>query len=83
MVKLMSYTMAFAALAVAVASSFSPVARAQTLATTTTVELKAALAAGAKVIFSMTVSPENAAEGSLMAQTFIAEPSNERRGGHV
>jgi branched-chain amino acid transport system substrate-binding protein len=75
-------------------------------------ELKAARAAGANVIFSMTVGPENAviansrkaigwkvpqvgawtlsfpffidggkdaAEGSLMAQTFIAEPSNERR----
>jgi branched-chain amino acid transport system substrate-binding protein len=75
-------------------------------------ELKAAQAAGANVIFSYTVGPENAviakgraalgwkvtqvgawplsfpffidgakqaAEGSLMAQTFIAEPSNERR----
>jgi len=75
-------------------------------------ELKAARAAGANVIFSMTVGPENAviangrkalgwkvpqvggwplsfpffidggkdaADGSLMAQTFIAEPSNERR----
>ena len=75
-------------------------------------ELKAARAAGANVIFSMTVGPENAviangrkaigwkvpqvgawplsfpffidgakdaAEGALMAQTFIAEPSNERR----
>ena len=75
-------------------------------------ELKAARAAGADVIFSMTVGPENAviangrkamgwkvpqvgawplsfpffidggkdaAEGALMAQTFIAEPSNERR----
>lgn len=77
-----------------------------------TEELKAARAAGASVIFSMTVGPENAviangrkdlgwkvpqvgawplsfpffidggkdaAEGALMAQTFIAEPSNERR----
>ena len=77
-----------------------------------TEELKAARAAGANVIFSMTVGPENAviangrkalawkvpqvgawplsfpffidggkeaAEGALMAQTFIAEPSNERR----
>jgi branched-chain amino acid transport system substrate-binding protein len=75
-------------------------------------ELKVARAAGADVIFSMTVGPENAviangrkalgwkvpqvggwplsfpffidgakdaAEGALMAQTFIAEPSNERR----
>ena len=75
-------------------------------------QLKAARAAGANVIFSMTVGPENAviatgrkalgwkvpqvgswplsfpffidggkdaAEGALMAQTFIAEPSNERR----
>lgn len=75
-------------------------------------ELKAARAAGADVIFSFTVGPENAvialdrkamdwkvtqvgawplsfpyfidgakdaAEGALMAQTFIAEPSNERR----
>ncbi|TXT35921.1 MAG: branched-chain amino acid transport system substrate-binding protein [Comamonadaceae bacterium] len=75
-------------------------------------ELKAAQAAGANVIFSYTVGPENAviardrksmgwkvpqvgawplsfpffiegakdaAEGALMAQTFIAEPSNERR----
>ena len=75
-------------------------------------ELKAARVAGAKVIFSMTVGPENAviakgrqalgwkvpqvgawtlsfpffidggkeaADGALMAQTFIAEPSNERR----
>ena len=75
-------------------------------------ELKTARAAGANVIFSMTVGPENAviaigrkalgwkvpqvgawplsfpffidggkdaAEGALMAQTFIAEPSNERR----
>lgn len=75
-------------------------------------ELKAARAAGADVIFSMTVGPENAAiangrkalgwkvpqvgawplsfpffidgakdaaDGALMAQTFIAEPSNERR----
>ena len=75
-------------------------------------ELKAARSAGANVIFSMTVGPENAviangrkaigwkvpqvggwplsfpffidgakdaAEGALMAQTFIAEPSNERR----
>ncbi len=75
-------------------------------------ELKAAKAAGANVIFSYTVGPENAviargrqalgwkvpqvgawplsfpffidggkeaAEGALMAQTFIAEPSNERR----
>lgn len=77
-----------------------------------TEELKAARAAGANVIFSMTVGPESAviangrkalnwkvpqvgawplsfpffieggkdaAEGALMAQTFIAEPSNERR----
>lgn len=77
-----------------------------------TEELKAARAAGANVIFSYTVGPENAvvaqgrkalgwkvpqvgpwtlsfpffidgakdaAEGALMAQTFIAEPSNERR----
>ena len=77
-----------------------------------TEELKAARAAGANVIFSMTVCPENAviangrkslswkvpqvgawplsfpffidgakdaADGALMAQTFIAEPSNERR----
>lgn len=75
-------------------------------------EMKAAKAAGADVIFSYTVGPENAviakskqaigwkvsqvgawplsfpffldgakeaAEGALMAQTFIAEPSNERR----
>jgi branched-chain amino acid transport system substrate-binding protein len=75
-------------------------------------ELKAAQAAGANVVFSYTVGPENAviakgrqalkwnvpqvgawplsfpffldgakdaAEGALMAQTFIAEPSNERR----
>jgi branched-chain amino acid transport system substrate-binding protein len=75
-------------------------------------EMKTARAAGAEVIFSMTVGPENAviansrkaigwkvpqvgawtlsfpffidgakdaAEGALMAQTFIAEPSNERR----
>ena len=75
-------------------------------------ELKTARAAGADVIFSMTVGPENAAiansrkaigwkvpqvgawplsfpffidgakdaaEGAMMAQTFIAEPSNERR----
>jgi len=75
-------------------------------------ELKAARAAGANVIFSYTVGPENAviargrqamkwsvqqvgawplsfpffidggkeaADGALMAQTFIAEPSNERR----
>jgi branched-chain amino acid transport system substrate-binding protein len=75
-------------------------------------EMKAARAAGAEVIFSYTVGPENAviakakqaigwkvpqvgawtlsfpffldgakeaAEGALMAQTFIAEPSNERR----
>jgi branched-chain amino acid transport system substrate-binding protein len=75
-------------------------------------ELKEAKAAGANVIFSYTVGPENAviangrqalgwkvtqvgawtlsfpffidgakqaAEGALMAQTFIAEPSNERR----
>lgn len=75
-------------------------------------ELKAARDAGADVIFSYTVGPENAAiangrralnwgvpqvgawplsfpffiegakaaaEGALMAQTFIAEPSNERR----
>jgi branched-chain amino acid transport system substrate-binding protein len=75
-------------------------------------EMKAAKAAGAEVIFSYTVGPENAviakskqaigwkvpqvgawtlsfpffidgakdaAEGALMAQTFIAEPSNERR----
>ena len=75
-------------------------------------ELKAARAAGAEVILSYTVGPENAviakdrqamgwkvkqvgpwtlsfpffidgakeaADGSLMAQTFIAEPSNERR----
>ena len=74
--------------------------------------LKAAQAAGANVVFSYTVGPENAviangrrdlkwdvpqvgawtlsfpffidgakqaAEGALMAQTFIAEPSNERR----
>ena len=77
-----------------------------------TEEMKTARAAGAEVIFSMTVGPENAviansrkaigwkvpqvgawtlsfpffidgakdaAEGALMAQTFIAEPSNERR----
>ena len=77
-----------------------------------TEELKAAKAAGANVIFSYTVGPENAviargrqalnwkvtqvggwplsfpffveggkeaADGALMAQTFIAEPSNERR----
>ncbi|MEY2862111.1 MAG: hypothetical protein RL392_2569 [Pseudomonadota bacterium] len=75
-------------------------------------ELKEAKAAGANVIFSYTVGPENAviangrqalgwkvtqvgawtlsfpffidgakqaAEGALMAQTFVAEPSNERR----
>ena len=75
-------------------------------------ELKAARAAGADVVFSYTVGPENAviargrqalgwrvpqvgawplsfpffidggkeaADGALMAQTFIAEPSNERR----
>jgi branched-chain amino acid transport system substrate-binding protein len=75
-------------------------------------ELKQAKAAGANVIFSYTVGPENAviargrqalgwkvpqvgawplsfpffidggkeaAEGAMMAQTFIAEPSNERR----
>ncbi len=75
-------------------------------------ELKTAKAAGANVIFSYTVGPENAviargrqalnwkvtqvggwplsfpffvdggkeaADGALMAQTFIAEPSNERR----
>ncbi len=75
-------------------------------------ELKAAREAGANVVFSCTVGPENAviakgrealkwavpqvgawplsfpffingagaaAEGALMAQTFIAEPSNERR----
>lgn len=75
-------------------------------------DLKAARAAGANVVFSYTVGPENAviakgrqalnwkvpqvgawplsfpffieggkdaAEGALMAQTFIAEPSNERR----
>jgi branched-chain amino acid transport system substrate-binding protein len=74
-------------------------------------EMKAARAAGAEVIFSYTVGPENAviakskqaigwrvpqagptlsfpffidgakeaAEGALVAQTFIAEPSNERR----
>jgi branched-chain amino acid transport system substrate-binding protein len=75
-------------------------------------EMKAAKAAGAQVVFSYTVGPENAliakskqaigwkvpqvgawplsfpffidgakeaAEGALMAQTFIAEPSNERR----
>jgi branched-chain amino acid transport system substrate-binding protein len=75
-------------------------------------ELKSAKAAGANVVFSYTVGPENAviargrqtlkwpvpqvgawplsfpffidgagdaAEGALMAQTFIAEPSNERR----
>jgi branched-chain amino acid transport system substrate-binding protein len=77
-----------------------------------TTELKAARNAGANVIFSYTVGPENAviangrkelgwrvpqvgawalsapsfidgakeaADGTLMAQTFIAEPSNERR----
>jgi branched-chain amino acid transport system substrate-binding protein len=77
-----------------------------------TEEMKAARAAGADVVFSYTVGPENAviaqskqaigwkvtqvgawplsfpffiegakeaAEGALMAQTFIAEPSNERR----
>ncbi len=77
-----------------------------------TAELQAARAAGANVVFSYTVGPENAviargraqlrwnvpqvggwtlsfpffidgagpaAEGALMAQTFIAEPSNERR----
>ena len=77
-----------------------------------TEELKAAKAAGANVVFSYTVGPENAviargrqelkwkvpqvgawplsfpffieggkeaADGALMAQTFIAEPSNERR----
>ena len=75
-------------------------------------EMKSARAAGAEVVFSYTVGPENAviaqskqaigwkvtqvgawplsfpffidgakdaAEGALMAQTFIAEPSNERR----
>lgn len=75
-------------------------------------EMKAARSAGADVVFSYTVGPENAviararqaigwkvpqvgawplsfpffidgakeaAEGALMAQTFIAEPSNERR----
>jgi branched-chain amino acid transport system substrate-binding protein len=75
-------------------------------------EMRAAKAAGAQVVFSYTVGPENAviakskqaigwkvpqvgawtlsfpffldgakeaAEGALMAQTFIAEPSNERR----
>ncbi len=75
-------------------------------------EMKAAKSAGADVVFSYTVGPENAviakakqalgwkvpqvgawplsfpffldgakeaAEGALMAQTFIAEPSNERR----
>ena len=75
-------------------------------------EMKAAKSAGAEVVFSYTVGPENAviakakqalgwkvpqvgawplsfpffldgakeaAEGALMAQTFIAEPSNERR----
>ena len=75
-------------------------------------QLQAAKAAGANVLFTMTVGPENAAiarsrqalnwkvtqvgawtlsfpffidggkeaaDGSLMAQTFIAEPSNERR----
>lgn len=77
-----------------------------------TADLQAARSAGANVIFSYTVGPENAviargrsqlkwnvpqvggwtlsfpffidgagsaAEGALMAQTFIAEPSNERR----
>ena len=77
-----------------------------------TEDLKAAKAAGANVVFSYTVGPENAviargrqelkwkvpqvgawplsfpffidggkeaADGALMAQTFIAEPSNERR----
>lgn len=77
-----------------------------------TEQLQAARAAGANVVFSYTVGPENAviangrkklnwkvpqvgawplsfpffidgakdaAEGALMAQTFIAEPSNERR----
>jgi branched-chain amino acid transport system substrate-binding protein len=77
-----------------------------------TTELKAARDAGANVVFSYTVGPENAviangrkelgwrvpqvgawalsapsfidgakeaADGTLMAQTFIAEPSNERR----
>lgn len=77
-----------------------------------TADLQAARAAGANVIFSYTVGPENAtiargraqlkwnvpqvggwplsfpffidgagpaAEGAMMAQTFIAEPSNERR----
>ncbi len=77
-----------------------------------TTELKAARDAGANVVFSYTVGPENAviangrkelgwrvpqvgawtlsfpffidgakeaADGALMAQTFIAEPSNERR----
>ena len=77
-----------------------------------TAELKAARDAGANVVFSYTVGPENAviangrkelgwrvpqvgawtlsfpffidgakeaADGALMAQTFIAEPSNERR----
>ena len=77
-----------------------------------TADLQAAKAAGANVVFSYTVGPENAviakgrkalkwdvpqvgawtlsfpffidgakdaAEGALMAQTFVAEPSNERR----
>ncbi len=77
-----------------------------------TTELKAARSAGADVVFSYTVGPENAviakgrkeigwraaqvgawtlsfpffidgakeaADGALMAQTFVAEPSNERR----
>lgn len=81
-----------------------------------TEELKAAKAAGANVIFSYTVGPENAviargrqalkwnvqqvgawplsfpffidggkeaAEGAMMAQTFIAEPSNERRASFI
>ncbi|QHE88833.1 ABC transporter substrate-binding protein [Hydrogenophaga sp. BPS33] len=79
-------------------------------------ELAAAKAAGANVIFTYTVGPENAtiangrramnwdvplvggwplsfpffltgapqaAEGALMAQTFIAEPSNERRAAFI
>jgi branched-chain amino acid transport system substrate-binding protein len=88
------------------------VARFATGVTDLTEELKAAREAGANVVFSYTVGPENAviakgrqalkwsvpqvgawtlsfpffiegagvaAEGALMAQTFIAEPSNERR----
>ena len=87
-------------------------ARFATGVTDLTTELKAAREAGANVVFSYTVGPENAviakgrqalkwsvpqvgawplsfpffidgaggaAEGALMAQTFIAEPSNERR----